>query len=198
MTFSPFLAPERDDAARLGRPKRSGETYYCVPGVGWVDSGSVGGVAGADFYEPWYTPTPLVIDQLASEVTTALAATNFRIGFYHADGDWQPIGPPLADSGNLSSASTGVKTYTPGTPIYVPRGRYLSVRNCDSATPFFRTYRGILANQGLDSALGTSGILNFRVTRAYAAFPTPGTAWTVEDNTSSAAWFHVFYRITTP
>lgn len=198
MTFAPFLAPERDEALPFGRPKRAGETYYCVPGVGFESIAASITAAGVDFYEPWFTLTPIVIDQLAIEVLTASASTNVRIGFYRADRDWQPLGAPLVDSGSISSASTGVKTFTPGTPIHILRGRYLSIRNCDSAAVDFRAYRGVRPNAGLDSALGATILSTMRVTRAYAAFPTPGTAWDTEGLAPTPQQYTIVYRLSVP
>jgi hypothetical protein len=198
VTFAPFLAPERDDKRKTGRAKRAAETYYCVPGCLLISAGTGGIDANADFYAPWFTPTPIVIDQLAAEVETLFAGSNFRIGFYKASTDWQPVGAPLADSGNLSSATTGVKTYTPATPIFVPRGRYLSVLNADSANPVFRILRGAPVS-AVQTTIGTSAFLaQMEVLRSYAAFPTPGTAWDLEIAGSTPSNHFVVYRVLTP
>lgn len=195
MPIAPFLAPERDEAFRIGRAKRSGTTHYCIPGLQVNGQTTFSLTSGTDQYFPWRNETPIVIDQLACEVTAA-AGTNFRIGFYVADADWQPIRGPLADSGNLSSASTGVKTYTPATPIYVPRGRYLSIINAD-AGPTFRAWRGGLT--AIYSSLGANGtVIDMEVTRAYAAFPTPGTAWTIENIGAGGFTHPIVYRVLAP
>jgi hypothetical protein len=183
-------------AIAIGRAKGGGTTYYTVPGCTLATVATRGMTANEDAYAPWLTPTPIVIDQLAAEVTVA-AGTNFRIGFYAATTDWQPTGAPLADSGNLDASTTGIKTYTPGTPISVPAGRYVSIVNCDGA-PSLRAYRGN-PNTGLDTALGaTSIIVAQRVARTYGAFPTPGTAWTAIDVSSGGISHLVVYRVSTP
>ena len=201
MPTAPFLAPDRDDTYVWGRAKRSGETYYCVPGVAIISTATASiGAINHDFYEPWYTSTTIVIDQLAIEATSALAATNVRIGFYRADRDWQPVGAPLADSGNLSTATTGVKTYTPGTPLVVRPGRYLSVRNYDSLSVDFRALKGVRPSAAIDSGISSTAIVRcMRVSRSFGAFPTPGTAWTIDDITATAPFdYCVVYRISKP
>jgi len=197
MPTAPFTAPERDLLQKVGRGKSSGGTYYTIPGIAPGSSITTRTLnAGADQYCLWLTSTPIVVDQLAAEVATA-AGTNFRIGFYKANANWQPMGAPMADSGNLDAASTGVKTYTPSTPIFVPRGRYLSVINADGAATL-RSFPGSPVWL-LDSALGASGsVVMPRVTRAYAAFPTPGTAWDTAAVTAGVPHQVVVYRISTP
>jgi hypothetical protein len=194
---SPFLVPGRDPRAKFGRPKRDdGQLYYSVPGANFVSTAAAALAANVVYYHAWYTPSPIVIDQMAAEVTT-LAGTNFRIGFYAADTDWQPLGAPLADSGNLSSASAGVKTYTPGTPIRVTEGRYVSAITCDGA-PSLRGFRSSWL-QPLDSGLGASPFMAYmQVTRAYAAFPTPAVLWTSVSWGTTPFLHYVAYRVTVP
>ena len=197
MPTSPFLAPERDQAFKAGRWKGGGVNFYTVPGVMLTATGTTNGVVGEVRYWPFFAFAPILIDQLAAEVTTLSASTNFRMGFYPADSDWQPVGGPLADSGNISSGSTGVKTYTPGTPILAPRGRYLSGFMADSAVPAFRkgvgtNVRGPLVNSSLGSSLLA---LNVVGTQTFGAFPTPGTAWDTVTQSSSSFEHIVFYRM---
>jgi hypothetical protein len=156
--------------------------------------------AGTDYYEPWIAVAPLVIDRMAAEVTTNVASQNFRIGFYAATQDFQPTGPPLADSGDISTGTTGVKTYDPATPIFCPPGLYLSVLNTDTNSASFRTatrgapmFTGALAVTGLG---GSMGVQRMYVPRTYAAFPNPGSAWTTIGGVGTAGTdYMVFYRL---
>lgn len=179
MPNAPFLAPERDPALKIGRPKASGGTvYYAIPG--FTCSGNAVEQFGPniDYYFPMWTPTPILVDQIAAEVTTVHAANNFRIGLYLADTNWQPVGGPLADSGDISTATTGVKTYTPGTPILIPRGRFLGIINSSTGTARFRVFQGAHIWSSYATGLGASPQITLLfVSRSYAAFPTPGTAW---------------------
>ena len=196
MPTAPLLAPERDLRAKRGRPKRSGVTYYSIPGCGFQAGSTVVVTAGRDAYEPFYADTPIVIDQLAFEVTT-LAAGNMRVGIYRADRDLQPIGAPLTDSGDISTNTTGVKTFTPGTPLFLGRGPYLGVSNCDVG-PTLRTQRVVYLSEGIDTTLGGNIVHRFEATRAYAAFPTPGAAWTVAALATTSADARLFFRVLTP
>ena len=192
------LALERDEAVAEGRAKGGGVTYYTVPGVS-LNSTSIQTVTlnQLRYGGGWIARTPMMVDQLAAEVTTA-AGTNFRIGFYRADRDWQPYGAPLADSGNLDSTGLGVKTYTPSTPILVRPGRYISVVCCDGS-PVLRTVRGSAA-AAINTTLGSNPFNQFGLTAfTYAALPTPPPAYNVGSSISVGGWGHlVFYRIVSP
>ena len=193
---SPILLASRSDERYAdARTKRSGETYYVIPGSAISATSTQTQVIDRDVYEVWFTPTPIVVDQMAFEVTT-LAAGNARIGFYRADRDWQPYGAPLADSGDIATGTTGVKTYTPSTPVAVRPGRYLSVTNF-SATPTIRVFRGGLTF--LESGLGASSmLLEMRFLRTYAPFPTPPSAWDLGNATNAPMNHKVIYRVSQP
>lgn len=196
---APFLAPERDAAFKLGRLKDAGATYYALPGM--VAQSVIAGTRSVDtdFYGPLYVDSPLVVDQLAAEVSTSQASQNFRMGLYAADDDLQPIAGPLVDSGDISTATTGVKTYTPSAPLYLPRGRYLTVFSTNASTAQWRGARGCMIIGAFNSVLG-SGLLvqAISVGRTYAAFPTPGTPWTVTATGTSVLPYVVFLRILQP
>src|SRR5262249_36107541 len=168
---------------------------YIIPGFCAVGSNTYTSAANTDQYVPFVCLAPVIVDQMASEVTS-IGGTNFRIGTYAADQTWQPVGAPLADSGNLAAGSTGVKTYTPGTPFLLRRGRYLSVLNSDG-TPILRCYTGsTIDGGGLETSLGANAYFdNMSVGRTYAAFPTPGTAWTTLTNLVNSGHRHlIVYR----
>jgi hypothetical protein len=199
MPNAPFLAPERDSAFKRGRPKGGGVTYYTQPGVALIGSANTYAlVSDTDFYTPYFVDTPLVVDQIAFHVTATGTATTARIGLYAADTDWQPKGAPLADSGAVSVAGTGLKTYTPGTPIFAARGRYLGVMAANGTV----TVRCQLGAP-LGAALSTSDTSVFatalQVVRSYAAFPTPGTAWDTEvDGAGIGKQNFIFWRVSQP
>ena len=196
---SPFLAPSRDPAAPRGRGARSGETYLSIPGVMLVSTSALSLVLDTDIYQAFYVDTPIVVDQLVAEVSTGTTG-NMRIGLYAADRSFQPIGAPLADSGSIDTSSTGVKTYTPSTPVYLPRGRYLTVVNASANGALLTGLRGGLPGLVVDSTLSTVPFFNsFRVSRTYAAFPTPGTAWDTEGSTGNVPQpYAVFLRVSAP
>jgi hypothetical protein len=189
----------RDQYLRLGRWKGGGVTYYTIPGVAITGVGTINTTGNVDEFAAWYTPVPIVIDQLAFEVTTPAAQT-MRVGFYAATVDWAPTGAPFVDSGAIDVSGSGVKTYTPGTPLYVPPGRYVSVHNKSAAgTLVTRSFIASQLNVALDSALGTAPILSrMQFGRSYAAFTTPGTAFDSSNGFSTGAAHTVVYRVTAP
>jgi hypothetical protein len=193
MPISPFLAPERDATWKIGRAKGGGTTYYSLPGNVITTQTTFAVTANTDYYAPFYVQTPIVIDQLVCEVQTGVSG-NARIGFYRSTTDWQPSGAPLADSGNISTTSTGIKTYTPGTPIFVPRGLYLSVLNA-SVAPTFMVYRSLMPGANISGATPNWAVTNMTVSRSFAAFPTPGTAWDTAVQNAAASHAFIFYRI---
>jgi len=187
-----MLAPPPVPA--VGRPKLSGETYYTTPGMGSTVASSTSLGINTDFYFPTYVATPIVVDQLAFEVSTAVAG-NTRIGLYAADRDYQPVGGPLADSGDISTAGLGVKTYTPASPIALPAGRYLTVLN-STVAPGVRIITG--PTFGISSTIGASPAFESgSVARTYAAFPTPGSLWTA-GNIGNSGRHPIFLRISQP
>jgi len=198
MPTAPFLAPERDNAFKRGRAKGAGVTYYMVPGISFVATTTPAFIQHRDIYAPFFVDTPLVIDQAAIDVTVNQTG-NARLGLYLADADWQPVGAPLLDSGDISTATTGVKTYTPGTPLYLPRGRYLSVVNTDAATPAtVNGWRGAIVTTVSTTAFGNC-VFRLSVGRTYAAFPSPGTAWdTIAVAATVGIAHYVLYRVSTP
>lgn len=198
MPLSPFLAPERDNALKPGRSKAA-STYWTIPGYNQVSAASDTLTANEVRYYPFFVQSPIRVDQMCIEVSTN-AGTNARFGFYAADTDWQPIGAPQADSGNVATGTTGVKTYTPGTPLYIPRGRYVSCLNADGA-PGVRVITGTINGMpSLVTTLGATPVNNsFSATQTFGAFPTPGTAWDTVNLTAVGAFrSSVFYRIVSP
>jgi hypothetical protein len=193
---APFLAGDRDDTLAVGRPKGGGVTYYTIPGVGGT-GGSLTIAADTDYYAPFMIMTPTVIDQLACDVTAVSSGTNARMGLYRADRNWQPTGAPLVDSGTVDISTTGTKTYTPGTPVHLSRGRYLTVFNSDTGNPSMTTTR-THDYQGVSTTISNGLTVAWRVSRAHAAFPTPGTPW--DTVTASIVGFHqvVHFRVLAP
>lgn len=200
MSTAPFLAPGRDRRFVLGRAKGGGTTHYSLPGIAaGVQTTTRSYTLNNDYYSAFVTLTPIVFDQAATEVTASPGGSNqMRIGLYAADPDLQPLGAPLMDSGDIDVSSTGIKTYTPSTPVYLPPGSYLTILNHNGSGTLTCQITGSTAPLSLVSTLGASPIIDrMSVARTYAAFPTPGTAWTSVSNISTRGFSHpIVFRIT--
>lgn len=191
---SPIIIPTRERGWGTARSHNGSIQDAVIPGVVVVSVSAQPLVVNRDEFAPWRIYSPIKIDQLLSEVTVT-GGTNFRMGLYAANEKWQP-GKLLIDSGNLSSASTGVKTYT--TAVILPPGRYLSVINSDGS-PTFRVYMGVMESHPVISSLGPVAILNAGGdARTYGAFPNPATQQVgdTDTNSASAGWWHIVaYRL---
>jgi len=186
----PILIPTRSRAG-IGRGKSSGGTLqYCLPGCVIIGTSTFVLTASNDYYAPFFLETPIEVDQIGFNLTVGAASSNIRMGLYACDEYWQPIGPPLADSGNLDASTTGTKTYAPSVPIFLPPGRYLTVLNA-SASVTVRHYRGLVPGSPTSHGNLSSGelIAGF-IGRSYAAFPTPGTRWDSEVLSATPGWRH--------
>jgi hypothetical protein len=109
-----------------------------------------------------------------AEVTTAQAGRNFRMALYANDGG-QP-GARLFTSGDISTATTGVKTWS--TARTVSGGWYWLAFNTDASTAVFRAADNFGTNGGL---LGTSGspmalASSYYEVSTYSVTPLPTTA----------------------
>ena len=193
MPNAPFLAPERDSSWAMGRGKDAG-VYASLPGVTPSAAAQTStGMNGPIWYTRFYCAAPIVVVSTQLEVTTLEAATNMRMAIYSADTSWQPTKLWL-DSGDVSSATTGVKTYTPGTPILLPRGRYLTGFQSSGSVAGVRCIPTTVAHAGIliTAAMGASLSGTPRVTFTYGAFTDPGTAWTGVTTSSSGGLAFVF------
>jgi hypothetical protein len=200
VTFSPGLHPDRDERLKFGRASGGAVNYYQIPGV---SAGTVVNTKNyaqnTDYYVPFILTTPIVFDQVAMEVTVSPGGSNqARMGIYVADFSMQPLGAPIIDSGNIDVSTTGVKTFTPTTPVLLGRGRYLTVLNQNGAGNMTLTVIGSTAPAVVLNTMGASGLINrMSVARTYAAFPTPGTAWTAVSNLGTVGFQHpIVFRVT--
>jgi hypothetical protein len=187
---------------KLGRMKGAGTTYYSQPGLFVYSSTAFLNLAGnKDHYWPILINSPIVVDQFAFEVSALVAGGNARVGLYVADTDWQPVGGPLADSGSISIASTGVKTYTPATAISLSAGRYV-LSYCQDDATFTAALRSLSSSSVVgpvrDVFSSSPFVQYLTVARTYAAFPTPGTPWDAPVFGSTGFICPVAFRISQP
>jgi hypothetical protein len=179
-----------------GRLVVGGTTHYSLPGVDAQTPSTFSATAGVVRYAPILIETPITIDQLALEVTTAGAgATTLRMAIYSADAAWQPVAL-IVDAGTVAADSTGVKAASVNTAL--PAGRYLTAFNGDGA-PTLRCVRGGHHLIGYQSGLGASlYFATLSATQTYGAFP--GTPTAIANTPGNAVPIAqcVFLRVSVP
>lgn len=191
--FAPFIP------VKLNRPKVAGTAVLTIPGVEATGIGTAALTANTVKYEPFFTATPITIDQLVCEVTTpGAASTTIRLGIYAADDNGQPLGL-IIDAGTVTADSNAVKAITLGTPIVLAPGNYLAAINSDG-TPTLRCARAGSMISGFAATLGASPfIVSITAVQTYAAFPSTGLAATaLNGGGGSAATHMVFFRVSVP
>jgi hypothetical protein len=182
-----------------GRAKISGVAQYSIPGVDVTALATRTLTASRIYYSPWFVSTPITLDQLAIEVTTAGAAGKLaRLAIYNADVDWQPTtkvvdaGTVVVDPGAVPAVTTASISIT-----LIP-GRYLSALISDG-TPALRVFRGSGRPFGLLAALGTNAIMTQAfVAGSGSALPDPGTAWTGSVGGSTPMEHLIVARVSVP
>jgi len=179
-----------------GSTKNGSTTYYSTPGFWTVAATTSALVANYCFYFPYWVATPITVDQLAIEQTAAGAAGKLmRFGLIAATKNWQPTGSALADSGNIAAdGANGVKTYTPGSPVTLPAGRYLGVIHSDGA-PTLRAWAGAGLGDSHPTTLGANVNCFWRVSKALGAID--ATAWDTV-STATAMYTQIVLRVSEP
>ncbi len=179
-----------------GRPAISGTGQLMIPGVDGTALATNTLGPNEVLYGPWYVASPITIDQLLVEVTTAGAAGKLiRLGLYNADTNWQPTSR-LADGSVAADGSLGMRSL--GVSLTLPAGRYLTAVNTDG-TPGIRGVRGGQRYMGYVTTVGSSGFVSaWKAAQTYGAFPDPGLAAATASGSSSIFLNYVFARVTTP
>lgn len=147
----------------------SGRYYYPANMVLGTTSTVATGLA---LFYPVCVPHRLALASISTYVNTAAASTNCRIALYEND-EGQPTNL-LLESGSMSTATTGLKTYTPGSPLDLMPGWYWTAMQVDSSSPVFKAFSdlAVLALLGWDGITGPSNkILGYFEIQAYGAFP---------------------------
>ena len=127
----------------------------------------------------WSPPRGGSIGRIACEITTLVAASNIRIGIYKNVASYRSHYPGalVEDSGNISSATTGLKTYT-NTVALVPNTLYWMAFNCSHSTTAVRALNPNNVSSFLGMAAAITGSANpwnlyITVASAFGAFPDP-------------------------
>lgn len=130
--------------------------------------------AGRVYYYPFRCGQTITPSSVYLEITTAVAASNMRLGIY-ANSNGVPAGSPLWDSGDVATATTGNKTASISNVTLVAGNWYwLAVHN--SAAIAFQSFNGgTHAGIGFSSA-GSATLYGCWIeTKSYGALAAPGT-----------------------
>ena len=184
---------------------RRGGNYYRKSQRWYVPSDNTNTLTATNHSTPsvFLVPFPvhktLVIDQIAVEVTSAGAAgSNLRFGIYNGDATTVVPTTLVVDSGDISAATIGVKTFTPGTAITLTPGLYFTAFSTSSATAHgirSLTTTNFAQVIGLASAGGTSLGTYINGTRAaYGALPANASSLTALNPTIGNI-YALFHRI---
>lgn len=170
--------------------------HLLIPGVSPVSVSTQALVADRLYYEPVRVATPITLDQLRIEVTTAAAASTVaRLGIYEADTDWQPTDLVL-DAGTVAIDSPGVKTASISQAL--SPGRYLFTMHLNGA-PSVRVIRGDIGGDGVLAAVGTNPLfVSLTLITAYATLPSTGLDWDTATGGNLPFMHAVFCRVGTP
>ena len=135
---------------------------------------------------PFVPMVNLTVDQMIIECTTLLAASNARIGVYGSLANGAP-GALLDQSGDLSCAAAGLKTWTPTSKIRFLAGNLYWIGVLTSGTQALRMVpQGALLPLS-DSLTGAAPASLRRATQSYASgMPSSGPAGTL--TAAAAPW----------
>ena len=184
---------------------RRGGNYYRKSQRWYVPSDNTNTLTATNHSTPsvFLVPLPvyktMVIDQIAVEVTSAGAAgSNLRFGIYNGDATTVVPTTLVVDSGDISAATIGVKTFTPGTAITLTPGLYFTAFSTSSGTAHgirSLTTTNFAQVIGITSAGGTSLGTYINGTRAaYGALPANASSLTALNPTIGNI-YALFYRI---
>lgn len=141
----------------FGTKRSTDARRYSWPGFVFTSESTIApGGFGNKRYQWNVVDEPLLLSALSFEVTTAEASGLARAGVYRADRDGMPK-QRIVDAGELSCATTGVKTGS-FTAIRIDPGLYLSVwvGNANTGSVSLRSYLGGFRWAQTKDTMGTS------------------------------------------
>lgn len=130
-----------------------------IPVVGPATTGALSGWANTLRAFPLYVPRAVTLDQIAAEVTTAVASSEMRLGIYNKGVNLYP-GSLLLDAGAVATTSTEIKAISIGQAL--SPGLYWVVAVASAA----------ISLRGMGSFVGPMGLLSTNL-------GTPNCGWTV-------------------
>jgi len=169
--------------------RRGLSSFNHISGANSLDNWAVAGVVNATAFGtasivaatlyamPFASPRGGIIDQMTINVTSAGAGSSTRVGLYKsiAKGTNLYPGALVTDAGVVTTASTGVKTYTTGFPIILDPGElYWFACVCNTTAPVIRglAVAGCYPIFGIGAAMSTAPGLGVSVAYTFGTLPT--------------------------
>lgn len=139
--------------------------------------------AGAGFNGSIFTVTILVAKTgiftgLRISLAVGAASSNIRLGLYDDSGGYPNA--LLEDSGNVSSATSGEKTFAFSSPRTLVAGVYHLGFQTSSASVSIRNWSSVV--NILPRTSGSNPVAAYRLVQAFGAYPNPFTAGATERN----------------
>jgi len=200
MTPQPFVFDDVDENAQLNSPAflerqfvvrgpvadviRTLSQYRNVGTTSWYPAAAQASGANTTsalaanflYAYPHVIEAPYRIDGLAFEVTTAGAGSSGRVAVYTTSDNYDQSlypGVLVAESGSISTASTGVKSNTSLQPVDLEPGLYWFCYVCSATAPTIRVLPTASVGPaiGMAATLGASPLTSLSVAFTYAAAP---------------------------
>lgn len=168
---------------------------YGLPNVQWSTANATQALtANRVYYQPFLVTEPIIVDMSVFRVTSGpTSEANVRTGVYASDGNLQPVGAPVLDSGDVAvgTSATG-NFYTQVTPVTLQPGMYLSAINT-SVNLTCQVARGGIA--GTDIGKGANAIFSMMYrNQTQGAFPDPGDKWNERSFSNVGSRHFLFFR----
>jgi len=158
--------------------------------------------ANTIYFAPLVIYQDVTITDLAAEITTAVAASNFQLAIYAMDATTKrPTGAALTSTSNMSGAATTSVGSTLASPVVLAAGLWWAAVNSDSAIGL----RTVAQSQGwIASLVGSAtlgniaksapGVLGYRVAQTFGTWPTVSPAGLTENTAVTSYVFVSDYK----
>jgi hypothetical protein len=169
----------------------STQSYNLLCAQGFARSTAVGTQNGAVRAFPFILNQDITIDQIQVEVTTPQAGGLVRFCFYLPNTSNYPTTIVANSEFEIATDTIGIKTYTPSSPIVLPRGLYFQAHNANNTTPLLRSApnSAIMRTLGSGPNAGATQLINYTnysLSLAYGAMPATYTAGATITNEQGA------------
>lgn len=157
-------------------PPLIGDRYTGMPIGGVIKPDST--IANTIFAFPYYVFWPMTFDHAQIRVGSGGGFNNIRVGIYRSTDDLSVPGEIVADFGQLSVATAGLKGFTVDPVVTLNPGVYWSVWTSGGA-PSLYCVEDTLASHLHVAAAGDNEARSYQAARTYAALPADasGIGW---------------------